>query len=203
MKLAKSVYAAILALGAFLSASDANAALIDHTTYTTDTTYGLDWLDLTATQGQSVSDALSSESGWSYANDSQVRDLLSSFGITYAFTPGTFTALSATAAQAANFETLFGVTEDPDGSFGGYFNSDVGHSAFLCISSGTCDPTSFTRDLDISAGNSVLGQFLVRASATNVPEPSSIAILVAGLGLIGGATYFGRKKIKTDRLETT
>ena len=58
MQLAKSVYPVILGLGLLMSASAANAALIDNATYTTDTAFGLDWLDLTATKGQSVSAAL-------------------------------------------------------------------------------------------------------------------------------------------------
>lgn len=31
--------------------------------------------------------------------------------------------------------------------------------------------------------------------ATNIPEPSSLPLLLAGLGLVGGAFYFGRKKV--------
>jgi hypothetical protein len=34
-------------------------------------------------------------------------------------------------------------------------------------------------------------------SSTPVPEPSSLPMLLAGLGLIGGAFYFGRKKAKS------
>jgi hypothetical protein len=34
-------------------------------------------------------------------------------------------------------------------------------------------------------------------SAANVPEPSSLPMLLAGLSMIGGAFYFGRKKAKS------
>ena len=88
MQPAKSVYGVILGLGLVMAASAAHATLIDNNTYTTDTAFGLDWLDLTATKGQSVASALSNNSGWSYATDSQVSNLMSSFGIGYAFNPG-------------------------------------------------------------------------------------------------------------------
>ena len=40
------------------------------------------------------------------------------------------------------------------------------------------------------------GQLFVRDP---VPEPSSLPMLLAGLGMIGGALYFGRKKIATAK----
>ncbi len=35
----------------------------------------------------------------------------------------------------------------------------------------------------------------VTVSAAAVPEPSSLPMLLAGLGLVGGALYFGRKRV--------
>ena len=51
------------------------AALVDNGSYTTDTVSGLDWLDLTATENLSVSDALAANSGWRLATNSEVEDL--------------------------------------------------------------------------------------------------------------------------------
>ena len=190
MRLAKSVYPAILGMGLFMSASGANATLIDHTTYTTDTAFGLDWLDLTATRGQTVASALLSNSGWSYANDSQVSNLLSSFGITYAFGAGV-TPLAATVPQATNFDTLLGNTNTfgNAAALGMYFNASVAGSSYLCISVDGCGPPSFTRDFDLSAtGVENVGTFLVRAAAvdaTAVPEPATIALFGAGLACLG------------------
>jgi PEP-CTERM motif len=197
MHLEKLICRAFMCLGLFVSASGANAALIDNNAYTTDTTFGLDWLDLSATKGLSVSSALSSNSGWSYANDTQVSNLLSSFGISYAFTSGATTSLSATDTQANNFQALFGVTallgrSASPVTIGNYFNSAVDHSTYLCISTGGCFPNSFTRDADFSSGSSTVGTFLVRESATPaVPEPVTIVLFGAGLA---GAFAARRKK---------
>jgi len=159
----------------------AQAALIDHGTYISDTSSGLDWLDLSTTAGQSVAQALTANSGWSYANNTQVSGLLASFGITYAFTANTFIELAVTNTQASDFISLFGLTT-PGASLGGYMNNTVAHSTYLCISTGGCSPLNFTNDSDLSAGNIQVGQFLVR-STNNVPEPGSL--LLAGLALAG------------------
>jgi hypothetical protein len=42
-----------------------------------------------------------------------------------------------------------------------------------------------------------VGGALASSGPTGVPEPSSFPLLLAGLGLIGGAFYFGRKKAKS------
>ena len=179
-----------LSLGLILSSSGANATLIDHTSYTTDTTFGLDWLDLSATAGQSVASALSSNSGWSYANNTQVSNLLSSFGITYVFTAGIATSMSPTVPQVTNFQSLFGVTGGSGYTLGGYFNGAVGHSTYLCISNNICGlGGSFTNDVDLSGGNGIVGVFLVRSSET-VPEPATLALLALGLLGLG----FSRRK---------
>lgn len=43
--------------------------------------------------------------------------------------------------------------------------------------------------------SNVPGIFSVSAVSSSVPEPPSVALLLAGLGLIGGAMHFGRKKL--------
>jgi hypothetical protein len=76
----------------------AQATIIDHGTYLTDTVSGLDWLDVTATIGKSYaqvsanfSNATSAEFGWHYATTTQLEKLVSdatainiqSYGYTY------------------------------------------------------------------------------------------------------------------------
>jgi hypothetical protein len=78
-RLLGAIYACTLAF-------NANAAIVDNGTYTTDTSTGLDWLDLTATAGMSYNQ-VSAElgaggmfEGWTYATRAQVTGLWDSFG---------------------------------------------------------------------------------------------------------------------------
>jgi len=65
---------------------NANAAIIDNTTYTTDTASGLDWLDLTETVGRTYDDISSKFGsgqefdGWRYATLLEVTSFWNAFG---------------------------------------------------------------------------------------------------------------------------
>lgn len=179
-----------------------SAALVDNGSYTTDTVAGLDWLDLSATKGMNVASALSSNTGWSYANASQVTGLLASFGISYAFSTKHYVAMSVTTQQAESFMSLLGSTIGVGQSMatlGGYYNPSERESSYLCISNGGCSPFSFTASAETSTsdifadGDPVVGQFLVR-SVSAVPEPETYAMLLAGLGVMGA--FARRRKVK-------
>lgn len=80
------LFTLLLVTGLSLAGS-AQASLVDFGTYTQDTDSGLEWLDLTETDGLSykrvkkmIKDS-GSLSGWRYASRDEVRDLYSSAGI--------------------------------------------------------------------------------------------------------------------------
>lgn len=189
------VAGAVLAIASHGAVAD----LIDRGNYTSDTSSGLDWLDLNETAGMSVTSALSWNQGWSYANETQVSSLLSHFGIQYGFNPGSTLVLNVTSQQARGFMDLLGETYwsryyGPDfviaGSLGGFYNSVAGtggRSTYLCISLGACANGSFVHDTDQSTYTAAnVGQFLVRNSLTQpIPEPETYALMLAGLGLLG------------------
>jgi len=69
-----------------LASINANSAIIDNDTYTTVTSTGLDWLDLTETSNRSYADinaqlAVGGEfEGWRYASFVDIKGLLDAFG---------------------------------------------------------------------------------------------------------------------------
>lgn len=60
------------------------------------------------------------------------------------------------------------------------------------ITSGGSFNLSFTSD---DAAGSPYGPVIGGVDISAVPEPSPLSVMLAGLALIGGAMYFGRKKI--------
>ncbi len=89
------------------SASPASAVLIDNSGFTTDTDTGLDWLDLTTTQGDSVNIALANNPGWSLASENEVATLFNNAGIPTLDN----SARSTDFADADNLIQLLGCTE--------------------------------------------------------------------------------------------
>ena len=78
-----------LALVGLTLSLSANAAIVDNGTITTDTATGLDWLDLTETNGRSYYDISSKLdageefAGWRYATGIEVQDLWKNLGMAY------------------------------------------------------------------------------------------------------------------------
>lgn len=192
-----ALLAALLAVSPIgLQAAQA-ATLVDHGTFTTDTSTGLDWLDLTDARalGNSFNTVTglfgSTLAGWRYATLAEIARLYDDAGGVgpYAFS-NPLNGLAAEEAAAALLLSLLGdtgasglpagsgITADPDTSGGP--NAPSAH--FLAFYS-HLPPTSnyliaplFISQED-SASSATVGSFLVR---TAVPEPASLLLFGAG-----------------------
>jgi hypothetical protein len=183
----------------------AQAGIIDHGPYLTDSITGLDWLDLTATQGlsyTSVSSALPT-GGWHYATLANVSTLFTDAGGTgpYNFSGGNGNALVQGAATSLLISLMgdtspfglpggAGLTSDIDISGGG--GGPFPH--FLAVYTDLPPTTDYllvpfgTRGANI-ADRSV-GSFLIRN--TKVPEPVTLSLF--GTGLAGAIGLRRRRK---------
>ena len=179
--------------------STAQAGIIDHGPYLTDTGTGLDWLDLTATQGlsyNSVSGALPA-GGWHFATLANVSTLFTDAGGTgpYNFSGGNGNALVEGAATSLLTSLMgdtspfglpggAGLTSDVDTSIGGggpfphflaYYTDLPPTTDYLLVPFGS---------LDANTASPSVGSFLIRN--TKVPEPVTLSLFASGLaGAIG------------------
>lgn len=209
-KIDKSI--AVLAIAASVSGL-AHAGLVKEDLHssgdqliTLDTATNLEWLNVNATQGQSVDQILGGLGGWTqsgfqYATFGQVGQLLNDAGYMGSISSYESLQLVANGTDAATFVTDLGATSPPNFIFGLM-------APYPCVLPG--GPASCTDYVQINAhgngGNgyaiadsgpfiaehtpSYAGSFLVRV----VPEPASIELLVAGLGLLGAMAGKARRK---------
>jgi hypothetical protein len=152
----------------------------------------LEFLDWSVTRGMSVTSALASYSGagFAVANETQMSALFDAFGMIYAFSAGESVNLTAsgnvTDAEATAFTATVGTTSQ-NASLATYVDATANSPfVYLCVSLGTCIPSSFSRDADLSTGNQFLGIALVRTAPVEViPLPAALPLLLAGLGGLG------------------
>jgi hypothetical protein len=190
----------------------AHAQLVDHGSTTYDTATGLEWLDLSASNGQSFKQvsaqfgAGGTFDGYRYATQAEVQNLMGNFGLPV----GPYSTFNTSVApQLASFDSLLGLNVagigDPYGfaaltgdaitGFGGYHplmfmnpmsgNTALGNGTFTAVGdwlvSDASEVTVGYSDKYMSDG---LAHFLVRSTAP-IPEPSTWALMIGGLGLLG------------------
>jgi hypothetical protein len=166
---------------------------------TLDTETGLEWLDLTATLGQAHDTALLSTfvttQGFRHAIQGEVLTLLENFGGTVNTANSGTTFTSSNFAPAVNFLDLLGCTSNcssttfafANGIFeGGSFPSTaafIGRNTDTLTGSFTLEQGSYSN----TGVDGFVGNFLVRETLIDLPEPGTLAIVgfgLAGLGLM-------------------
>ena len=174
----------------FLAASAADASTLQdmgNTTY--DSSTSLSWLDLTYTNGQSVNDALSANSGYRVATQAEVMQLYSDADL-----PTVTGGSPSILGTAADLVALLGFTSSGIGQYGtqgyslgtdGLYNDPfVGvyfGDGFGYVYAGNYPPGWMSG----SALGSV-GVYLVREIAP-VPLPAGAMMLLSALGLLAAA----------------
>jgi hypothetical protein len=194
-----------------LTAASASAGLIDKGATTVDTDLGLEFLDLTASQGRSYNDVAGQFGvggdfeGWRHATTAEVSALFTHGGF-----PGNGVVVSPADASIIPFIELIGATlniVDADGgqrvSTDGLFDdSDTGSFpgsaglGELVYDTRTGQPffnvSQSLLSIDgvgVNLVQPILGHFLVRAA---VPEPGALALL--GLGVLTLGTLRRRSR---------
>lgn len=195
------------------SAEQVQSALIDSGAVTSDTATGLEWLDVTQSQGLSY-DSVSSQFGigdafesFRYATRAEVDQLFRNAG--FGATDGIFRTADFTVAQdfmnlvgvtsaSARGDAVLGITGDLIGS-----NSRQVFTVAFEVPPFQNPSAGYAIGLD-SAGSSLVlsnqdasfrGSWLVRQTAANIPEPTTLAIwsVLGGIGLAVGHRRRRRK----------
>ncbi len=185
----------LLALGCLLLATSANALLINHSTYTTDTSSNLDWLHLSLTAGRSYEDIVSATSnggdleGWTLAGFKELFGFFDGAG-----GDGSYYDSSELAGgggygsythndKGVLFSSLVntwgaGLSRRQLWAFVAGLGGDPSTTSGVILSDDGRIETSIGTFSQSSSGDSRIGAALFRQ---NVPEPGSLWLLAFGM----------------------
>jgi hypothetical protein len=184
--------------------STASAAFIEHTGYTTDTLSGLDWFDIDPTVGfshRAVSIYIQDgerwgNQGWRFASGAEFVTMMENFTGVPAVEDVAGRVLSSRSSMI-DILSLLGTTHSSGdvavGLLSDFESPGMVYTASISSTLGSSYYTSMQRTQHQNVNYFSTGSFLVRQNGftSPVPEPSSIALFAAGLGLLA----FRRKKL--------
>jgi hypothetical protein len=154
----------------------------------------LEWLDLSTTDGMSVSDAMSAYQGdgFRWATGADIAELYAAFGITYGATSSSSYDLGIDITTAQNFVSYLGATSSSN-ALGWIDDLDNGtNHTHDCIGS-ACNPYGFVSNVPTFwPSNSAIGVYMVRDS---VAAPIPAALWLFGSGLLGLLGIARRRKV--------
>jgi len=202
-----------VALAALVSANSPYGA----NTLTLDTSTGLEWLDVTLTQGMSinqVSGQLGSGglyAGFQYAHASDVHTLILDGGVSSEPIEGSTTAANLTAVNS--LISLLGQTffdnSANTATFGlegwladhGAVGPNDAEAGMIWLQQRGADcpcasavANEFATSVGPGSADPMIGSFLIRSFTPSVPEPSTWAMLILGFGGIGFMAYRRRNQ---------
>lgn len=186
-----------------LGLGSAQAALIDTGNTFIDEEAGLEWLELSQTDGMSYANALSafSSDGWGYASRAQFSDIFYKVFPFYSPNVDGFQTTSniTVMSQGDLWVDLFGTTYlngNQNVSFG-WYKDDSGILRLGGINDTGTNITlygnhQYNYGSYLGSGNSSVGVFLVRDYVVPAAVSSPMTLLLLGLGL-AGLGFAGRK----------
>ena len=200
-----------LIIGLIVS-TNVNALFIDNGSYTTDSNSGLDWLDLSETANLTMTEALSSNTGWRFASNIEVENLFVSMFDGYYDTAGIGVSMSGMNEYAdqsidiEHFESLFGPVQTIIGpNFEnlhtyGYYLDESNNQRMMGTMSMVDNSYSFSviygyqydLILDENEKGIEFGTYLVRDTVA-VAEPTTLWL--TGVGLLSFIGISKRRKL--------
>jgi hypothetical protein len=185
----------------------ANAALVDHGSFTYDSDQGLDWLDFTETAGLTYTAALSANSSWRLATNAEIEVLHATAFDGYSDTNtsshfssalGGGTPYADQEEDFSKFINLFGDTGYPAQSSRGFYLDESSMWRLIGATVASDNTLIFGTDFgfdgssDVDSGRDGYGFSLVRTSVVPIPA----AAWLFGSAILGLAGVARRKKLK-------